>query len=112
MVKVFQTELGDVACFGYGHPGLTKTSLTESVANDYNKDLMIAKMICGRFEKDDFALPEDPANLFFTVMQKANDADYQDTTWSIDKMVATFLGTGTGRIFPNVFQKDSKRVTA
>lgn len=49
-----QVELSEYALFGYGHPGLTRTSLTESVANDYDKELMIAKMVGGRFEKDDY----------------------------------------------------------
>ena len=45
-VEALREECSDVAKFGYGHPALTKTPLTESCLNDY-KDGQFIKGIGG-----------------------------------------------------------------
>lgn len=85
-----KVECADVALFGYGHPGLTKTSITTGVYDNWAKDMMISQMVTKRFEGKDFMTPDEPAALFWNVLTKTSDEDFQNVTWAINKMCAEF----------------------
>lgn len=83
-------ELKDIAAFGYGHPGLTKTPLIDIVAKDYNEGHLLYKMCNGRISKGDFHTAIEPARMFYSAMTATDDAEFSTTKWDIVKLFNRF----------------------
>lgn len=87
-----KAELGDVALFGYGHPGFTKTPLIHGAMTDFGDDHMLNKMCNKRIAANDYHTPLESARLFYAVLSTVEDEEFEKTKWNI---VNTFKRFGS-----------------
>lgn len=85
-----KTELSGTACFGYGHPGFTRTPLIEQAAKDFSPQHMLNKMCTKRMDAGDCHTPVEAAKMFYAVMTASDDAEFAGTKWNIVNMFNRF----------------------
>ncbi|CAD7962490.1 unnamed protein product [Amoebophrya sp. A25] len=85
-----KADMKDWALFGYGHPGMTKSLLTDEFATKYDKAHPMAAMVSKRWEASDYHTPEETATVFYSIMTKTSDEDYQTGTWNVVRSYTTF----------------------
>ncbi|CAD7940621.1 unnamed protein product [Amoebophrya sp. A120] len=78
-----KVDMKEQAIFGYGHPGMTKSLLTDEFAENYDKNHPMAAMVSKRWAAGDYHTPEETAAIFYSVFSKTSDDDFQTGTWSI-----------------------------
>jgi len=75
--EAMKMDMKDLANFGYGHPGMTKTILTDEFAEKYDKNHPMAQMVSKRWGSGDYHTPEEAATIFYSIFTKASDEDMQ-----------------------------------
>lgn len=71
---------------GYGHPGLTESSITKDVKDFYPEGHILKKMVGGRLDAGDCHSGYESACLFSGVMEEAGDEEFEKETWGIAKI--------------------------
>ena len=71
---------------GYGHPGLTETSITRDAVAFYPKAYPLQKMCEKRLSSGDVHTSDEAASLFNAVMEQVGDEEFAKETWNIVKM--------------------------
>jgi len=62
-----KVEMKELADFGYGHPGLTRTSLTTAFHDKWSEKHPINGMMKKRFAEEDYFTPEESAAILYAV---------------------------------------------
>merc|ERR1712023_574499 len=83
--EAMKLEMAEIADVGYGHPGVTRTSITEMFHDDLSEQHPMNGMIKKKFAADDYQKPAENAAMFYAVMSKATSEEYTEATWNLKK---------------------------
>lgn len=76
----------DAIVLGYGHPGLTESSITKNAAETYPDSYPLKKMVTSRFAAGTAYTADESAALFNGVMEQTTDEEFENETWNVTKM--------------------------
>jgi len=78
----------DAIALGYGHPGMTESSITKNAAETYPDSYPLKKMVASRLTAGNMHTGDESAALFNGVMEQTTDEEFENETWNVAKMFA------------------------
>jgi NAD(P)-dependent dehydrogenase (short-subunit alcohol dehydrogenase family) len=71
---------------GYGHPGLTESSITKEAARDYPDSHPLKGMVNARMSSGAYHTRDESAALFNGVFEQTTDEEFEAENWTVVKM--------------------------